>query len=208
MPMHNLQSWTRLVLLVMLLPLPACATDFVVSSPTVEGRVIEQETRKPVADALVVVLWKGHAGHSGTVCYRVETATSDAQGAYRIKAWEQPAPGGAPLSRYRLPMAYKSGYEYIASDKDTVYLKPFTGTPGERLNYLRRVSSASGCASAGESEKNLLPLRSALLEQARQLADKQTEQEEIEPFLFQVEALEFGYEVAERRQIERIRSRK
>lgn len=75
------------------------------------------------------------------------------------------------------------------------------------MEYLERVSSAIGCSNSGGSETELLPLRNALLEEAKQLIGSEYDKD-IEPFLFQVEMIELGYEVAERRQIERLRGKK
>lgn len=188
--------------------LPACARDFVLSSPLIEGQVIEQEIRTPIPGALVVVLWKGHLGWTGTVCFHVETATTDEHGIYRVPAWEKPSPYGDIKSRYHQAFAYKPGYEYVETKDGTSYLKPFAGSRGERLEYLRRVNSATTCGSAGESKKNLLSFAKAIYEEARGLAISAEEKKITDNLLFSVEIIELGYEAAERRDIERSRGRK
>lgn len=181
--------------------------------PAQTGRVLDEETRLPIEGAIVVFRWQGTGTKAfvdtQTVCYHVESAVTDAEGRYVTAPWKEE-------SRYRdlsmkrvLDTAYKAGYVHTRTDRaaGVHYLKLEIKSDGENFEYAKRVSSASGCPAAGESEINLLPLRRALLEQAKLHAETVSDNEEIEGFLFQVETLELGYEEAERRQVERLRRR-
>lgn len=178
------------------------------------GRVLDEATQQPIEGAIVVLRWQG-VGTKGfvdtqTVCYHVESAESDTNGRYATQSWKEE-------SRYRdlsmkqvLVTVYKPGYRHVRVDRvtRTHYLQSMTMGDLANLEYTKRVSSANGCPGAGESEMNLLPLRRALLGQAKLLAETVSDKDVIESFLFQVETLELGYEEAERRQVERLRRRR
>lgn len=191
-------------LTVLLIPLSACA----ISGKPMEGRVLEVDTRKPIPDAIVVVRWQGNRPafvESQTVCAHVDTAVTDAQGRYAIKRWVAVLHNGPVLDLEPLVMVYKTGYQeaYIPAEAGTTYLKAFAGTREERFEYLRRVTSATGCGGAGDSEKNLLPLAKALYEEARSIATTTKEQEFTEILLSISEGIQFGYKAAEQRAVER-----
>jgi hypothetical protein len=161
--------------------LSACATDSTVSSPALEGRVIEASTHKPIPDALVTVLWKGHLGYTGTVCYHVETTVTDQQGHYRINAWSKPTrpEGSAPrglVETYHVATVHKPGHEQAKPDdlchpRHACYLlKPSTLGRGERLGYLIRVLESTRCGAPDESERNLHRLYKALFDEGSNLA--------------------------------------
>lgn len=194
------------------LPLTACATLF---GEAIEGTVFEEGTNKPIAGAIVIVRWAGvipTLGHASSACVHVESATTDAAGRYRTPAWRAPSTvGPAPLVQMNIgPGAYahKPGYAYVDTQGETVYLKPFAGGRGERLEYLLRVSRTTGCHAAGVSEKNLLPLRKALYEEARQIAQTREEKKILEDLLYSMEVAELGYETAQKRHLERLGARK
>ncbi len=196
-----------LLLLLGLAALPACAKDFFLASPAIEGQVVEVGTDKPIPGVIVVVRWQGHVGWTGTVCFHVETAISDGNGIYRIPAWHKPSPYGDVRGAH-YPVAYKPGYEDTVPVNDTVRLKPFTGTRGERLGYLSRVSSATRCGESGASEKNILPLKKLLYEEARSIATTAEDQDKVETLLFGLESLEFGSIEALNRMTERRKVKK
>ena len=196
--------------IIALLPLQACA----LSGESIQGQVLEESTNKPIPGAIVVARWQGEAfsfAHSPTICIHVESTTTDNDGRYRLPAWSAKVePEGVRNIRPLLD-AYKPGYGLptVPSQKqEIVLLKPFTGTRGERLEHLRRMSSGIRCSNPGESEKNLLALRRAFLEETKQLVGSEYDKDFVEPFLFQLEVLEFGYEVAQRRQVERLSGKK
>jgi hypothetical protein len=58
-----------------------------------------------------------------------------------------------------------------ATHPNDVYLKPFTGTPAQRLAYISRsIFSGMNCTQAGASRRNLYPLQKAAYQEAKPLA--------------------------------------
>jgi len=193
------------------LSLPACA----LSGGAIEGQVLEEGANKPVAQAIVVVKWVGSVSKfvdSQGVCVHVETAITDHEGRYHTPSWSASSTVGPEILVSRLiPVftAYKPGYKQVEKETDfPLYLKPFTGERGERLEYLKRTSRVTGCHSAGESEKNLLPLRNALYQEALQLVQTKDDQKVLEDLLYSKEIAEFGYDAAQKRHLERLGAQK
>lgn len=202
LPATSVMFW----LIALLSPLTACATTL--SSEPIQGQVLEEGTNKPILGAIVVVLWKGTIGtigHGRTICYHVETATTDNQGSYQTQAWKKPSPYGDIANRHWVPAAYKSGYESVRYGyKGTVHLKPFVGTREERLKVIRTASV--GCGSAGESEKNLLPLYRVLHEQAQQLAVTKQDRLIVNALLHEIDMIELPYADVLKRDDERYKA--
>lgn len=205
-----------LVMLSGSLPLNACA----LSGNAIEGKVLEEGTNKPVPDAIVIARWNGTAFsfvESPSVCIHTLTTTTDAEGKYRFPAWRKESPLKGVRDVHPIVTAHKPGYEthsppgYARTEEfkqNVRYLQPFAGMREERLKYLQRVNSATGCGSASESKKNLLPLAKALYEEALGLAKTEDEKKIVNNLLFSLEIIELGYETAERRDIERRRGQK
>src|SRR3989344_7252350 len=82
--MINLKS--PLLLLSLLLGLSAFTACATTPLQPVQGQVLEEGTNKPIANALVVGRWMGTVTHgiveSRTVCYHVESTTTDAEGRF------------------------------------------------------------------------------------------------------------------------------
>ena len=147
----------------------------------VSGRVLDVETRKPVAGAIVVVRWEGSISSlvdSQSTCFHVETVTSDSEGIYQIPRWWQSPKlrlmfGGAAVAE-----AYKPGFESAHANENesnaspaNVYLKSFAGTNAERFAYIsERVFSGMNCLDAGDSQRNLFALFGAAFQEAKRLA--------------------------------------
>lgn len=198
------------VALLACVPLMACAP----SGGPIEGQVLEENTKKPIAGAIVVVRWIGNIpafAESKMTCVQVESAVTDEQGKYRISSWRKSSSGWPVLDLQAVATAYKRGYGLptAPSQKDQdVLLKLFNGTQGERLEYLLRVSSATRCGTADESEKNLFPLKRALYQEGAAIASTKEDQEKVETLLFGLESLEFGSIEALNRMTERRKVRK
>lgn len=172
----------RTILLILtLLPLTACG----LSSDPIEGQVLEAGTKKPLAGAIVVIRWEGTSSQiaeSKTVCYHVETATTDAQGNYRTPAWRKFkltgefmglgfTPGAKDITAYKPGYSehWPAGYDRTEDYKKNVrYLEPFKGTGDERLKYLMNLSYGADCY--GANEKPLFALQKALYQEAKRLA--------------------------------------
>jgi len=182
-------------------PLAACA----LSGEAIEGRVLEEGTNKPIPGAIVVVKWIGLTTsgswfvEASTVCYHVETATTDGQGNYQTKAWRQPQHKDYTVKFDRIGVdAYKPGYGFpgkLSQVKGIEYLAPFRGSREERLKFLSRIEGATGCGGGGDSKKNLLPFDRAVYEEALRIA-MPVDREIVDTILIQL-----GYEAEERKEI-------
>ena len=175
----------------LLLPLSACG----LSGGPIEGRVLDQATRNPIAGAIVVVRWKGthlipFADTQGS-CYHAESAVTDAEGRYRTPRWSAPSKGPLFTQDYRSVTVYKAGYEQFLESrygesedtKKNIYLlKEFKGTREERWKYLQDITRATGCEAAGQSGRNIYPLSKAIFLEAKQIADPHTGREQLQLF--------------------------
>ena len=214
------RTYPILMLSLLLLPLAACGSGkSELSSAPVTGQILEAGTKKPIAGAIVLVRWQGvysQVVETKTVCYHVETATTDAEGRYQTAAWKEPPKGSAFSPGPRMIDAYKAGYEtYWPPGFDRTqdykqniyYLAPFKGAREERLKYLRRLLGATNCGTQNESGKNRLPLLKALYDEARlNGGDKKLTPNEmslVESIRYDMEILEFGFEEAEKRHLKR-----
>jgi hypothetical protein len=199
----KISKWNFFVLLSGLLCLlTACA-----SSGPLAGKVLEEGTNKPIAGAIVVARWQGDAFglvHSPTVCVHVDTATTDAEGRYRITAsFKSTDPIGVRNIK-PIISAYKTGYvrsEFLSTKDDVLFLRIGGGGREERLNAIR-VAGVS-CGNAGESRKNLLPLYRALYEEALPLVVTKGDKYFLSNLLNQIEEIELPYEEAQKRHIDR-----
>ena len=194
------QLYRALLLSLMLLPLTACG----LSGGPFEGQVLEANTNKPIPGAIVIARWQGSYDQlvdSQTVCYHVETATTDAGGYYKIPAWHEMTKGPFFSQGPWLIDAYKAGYETYwppgfgsseAYKKNVRYLAPFKGTREDRLEQLRRLNESTGCPDAGQSKENRLILQKALYDEARLLAVTLQDKGVVEILLFGLESEQFG----------------
>jgi hypothetical protein len=183
--------------------LAACATT---PLQPVQGQVLEEGTNKPVANALVVGRWMGTVTHgiveSRTVCYHVESTTTDAEGRFTLPPTEKEYKY-RDGDHYTSITVYKLGYEaylppgYARSEayrQNIRYLQPFAGGREERLAYLSRI--AVSCSDKKEIEINLLPLYKALHEEAKGLAITRDDKLKVLYRLRDVERLELGTDKA------------
>lgn len=197
-----MSRFIRLLLVsILFVPLSACG----LSSGPIEGRVLDLDTKQPVAGAIVVVRWEGtHLipfADTQSSCYHAESAVTDDEGRYRIARWSAPSKGPLFTEDYKSFTVYKVGYSHFMESrygesedtkKNIYFLKAFKGSREERLKYLNRVSNATECASAGDSYASLLPLRRAVFEEAQPLAQTQAEKELVDAFLFNLEDMLYG----------------
>lgn len=150
---------------------------------SVNGQVLDKETKEPVADAFVVVLWNGQASslvHSQLVCIHAESARSDSQGNFRVKGWIRLANIMLVSDIEPSIRAYKVGYGEDSRAKKMLYLAPFTGNREARFEFLKRMVSGTSCDSAaGESRKNLFPILEALYREADSLAVTPAERKDV-----------------------------
>lgn len=148
------------------------------SGGPIDGQVLDESTDKPVADAIVVATWTGDHSNlfasGNSVCYHAETARTDVNGNYHIPAWSLPWRSSEMLMSTRpfVLQAYKAGYTWSKSHRElpgTVLIAPFAGTKDEYFDHL--VRAMTSCSGAGESEKNLYRLHSAVASDAKAMAE-------------------------------------
>lgn len=178
----NKQPWL-LCALVLLVLLPACAPSHdTLTGKAFEGRVLEQSTGQPIADAIVVALWIGDLpgiADSRTVCYHVLSTTADAEGHFRFAAWEKQAVDWQRKVKpeYVRLTAYRRDYEFAETTADKrVYLRKFSGTQGERLRYLLQLASWASCHGAGD-ERPAFPFYKSLYDEAKRLASTEEDRD-------------------------------
>lgn len=192
-----------LPILGLLLTLPACATA---PLQPVQGQVLEEGTNKPIAGAIVVGLWYGTSApgffvDSRTVCYHVETATTDEAGRFTLTPTEKEYKY-RDGHHYTSITAYKPGYQSprVQRTKEVTYLQPFTGGREERFKYLFYLDkTTASCRSPEAGEKNLATFYRALYEEMKTLAKSREEADFADGYLRRAETLELGREEAERR---------
>lgn len=170
-----------LALFTLLLAQSACATLGGHLSGELSGVVIDKATGEPIEGAIVVAQWQGDGFHpvdSRTVCFHVESATTDQDGKFNITAIP-PTPVAVMNASAYVAGVYKEGYREV-SYKDTkepgfkkaprgvVHLIPFTGSREERFEYLKRVRV--GCSGAGKGEKSLFKFHKEIYEEMKRLA--------------------------------------
>jgi hypothetical protein len=157
------------------------------------GQVVDVETGRPIEGAFVLAFWKGEVGlfDAQSICYHVETAVSDEEGRFRIPGWFGGGHFGV-MNRYIYTLAYKPGYREADGrrHKEKIEMLKFTGGSGERMDYL--VSLIKPCGAAGDNENEMLPIRSAIYREARNIAETDTEKETVEWLLKVLERVEFG----------------
>ncbi|TCK18953.1 hypothetical protein DFR30_2241 [Thiogranum longum] len=200
--------WICIVLL--FAQLSACSVFAKRHWSAIEGQVLDQDTGRPIEDALVIALWRGYGGYGREMCFHVETAKTDEQGTYRIPEWFNKG--------YRLSLqeprvdliAYKDGYSYWGEpDQPTQYLKKFEGNSSERIADLRNYSRLVSCIiDDDESEKALNVIDRALYEEADEVAVTMEDKMEVLYFLMMVEMYELGPEESYKRESQRVRELK
>ena len=205
-----------LLSLLLLLPLTACGgAKLPPPGRPIEGKILEAGSNKPIPGAIVIVRWQGSYSQivdTQTVCYHVETVTTDEQGRYRTPAWKPTDLGPHFTSGPYLIDAYKAGYErdwplgFDRSEEfkqNIYYLKAFKGTREERVEHLRRLSEATECPDAGTSKKNSLSFEEAIYNEARATAVTDRDKKTVEILLFGIESEKFGSMEALKRMDER-----
>ncbi len=200
------------VWILLTLPLTACG----LSGEPQQGTVIDAATDRPVEGAIVVARWIGHAAtwaHGRTVCYHVESTTSDKAGRFHIPEWKKAYSEDWQKNispRYVDITAYKPGYQFSPRQigeeselKGVFYVEPFTTRSSKRLDYLTTLSATTVCGEARESNSNLLLLKKAIYREATAVAETPQDRGQVEIIRFGLESLEFGGVEALKRMTER-----
>ena len=203
----NRQRLSRLWVLTVLALVPVvqgCTGPFWVSGGPIIGQVIEDRSKQPIADAFVLVEWKGSAAYSTTVCIHVASTTTDADGRYLIPVWNKKHGFGNASDQRVYITTYKAGYRRVGTyinNPELEALTPDTRPPEQRLQYLLRASP--GCNPKDGSEKSRIPLLRAVYEEAKSLATTKEDEKVLDFILYDLEIIELGFEEAEKRHLKR-----
>ncbi len=167
-----------------------------------QGQVLEEGTNKPITSAIVVARWLDtqlSLAHSSTYCAHVESTTTDGNGRYQVPHYKDRMPS--------LVTSYKPGYEdaWVQPKVGVTYVRPFSD--GRRFKYLERVFGSTGCGAKDGSDENSIPFVKALYDEARNVAETTEEKRLLEFFLYGLEKLEFGFETAQKRHLERVKDK-
>src|SRR6266702_4578681 len=139
-----------------------------VTAEEIIGVVVEADTGKPIAGAVVAIKFvRNNTGHSGEHCFRSMAVEADAQGRFRFAPWTQE--NTRADGTYGELAVYKSGYSnpvrptYVAQSRrsflgiafsDTIRIpktdvrlemKPFVGSDEARMQEIERLASNFAC---------------------------------------------------------------
>jgi len=176
----------------------------------VTGQVIDEATAQPVEGATVVMRWQGTGTKAfvdqHTECYHVETATSDSEGRFSSKPWQEESRYRNLGLKERMVTVYKVGYRHVRSEGEAHYLERDTGSVEERLEYLLR--TAVDCDESGDDRKKFLPLYRDIYDEANTIAVDEEDRKVVEILLFGLESIDVGNVQALDRLIKRRKERK
>jgi len=150
------------------------------------GRVLHEILDKPLANSIVVALWKGTEKTSESekeVCYHVETTTTDEKGFFSFPDWREPSNFKNLKNKAIHVFAYRKYYRTseltseLITQKNYIYylakpreMEDETLAREDRLRYLQLLVGKTTCDLEGESHKNLAPLFKDVIEEAEQIA--------------------------------------
>lgn len=168
------------------------------------GQVIDAITGKPIEGTIVIAMWTGASGlvESRSVCYHVETATSDKDGQFHIPGWINPA-GPFALRRHVFTIAYKPGYEGEQGKRyfvDKIDMELFKGDKHERLEYLE--SAVSHECFNDDYREQLIPYTKAIYEEAVSLQATPGDMAIVKSIKYHLDVLEAGWDAARKAHIE------
>lgn len=170
--------------------------------PAREARIVDAATGKPLADVIVVALWKGTASYSNSVCFHVETVTTGKDGRFRVPAWTNTTEWRFTQSQWVDLVFYKAGYEESKEsrrihklDQKEFSMSTFSGSVSERLEYLLTMS----VSCSPDEDKKLVSLYKGLHAEASNIAMTTEDKLKALTLLVEVEKQEVGSTEAWRR---------
>ena len=148
--------------------------------------VLDADTDKPIADAIVMTYWNGNFAllQSYSKCYHVETARTDANGVYKMPSWSVKQESDLPpiTNKHSYTQAFKAGYISLPAGRKAngqnaewggdgnIYLMKFTGTKDEYFEYFR-IISRQGNNCGKDDAKNMYKLNFAVLTEMQKIAE-------------------------------------
>ena len=152
--------------------------------PAQQGMVVDADTGEPRAGAYVIGRWRGYVS-SQSVCFHAEGTRTDSEGRFVFPAWRNTGPYNTTRYQQYVPRSYQRGYKETSGRVERMQMKRFTGSREERLEYLHRLATGSGCdPQAGVSVRNLFPLYEAIYREAKELSETPEELKELEWFRY------------------------
>lgn len=179
------------------LGLASCHAHTLASGPVV-GRVIDPDTKQPVAGAVVVAKWgraEGILADNVNVCRHVATAVTDADGRYHLDQWPRGTGSVDSLftSTFNLSLdAYKPGMTsiqrgVIKQDEMTgaLELAQWSGTHPDRMRWLQAKLTSTELACDGDTggDDVLDAVRETIYAEARSIATTDDEDRKIIQYL-------------------------
>jgi len=147
------------------------------------GRVLNEINDKPIAQAIVVALWKGTASSEQPhkqICYHVETTMTDDKGYFEIPNWHEPGRYSDLTDKQVHIKAFHTNYRTseLTSEQATkrnfiYYLSQVQDVDDAdqvrqaRQQYLLDLVGSASCDLDGDSRLNLHPLYQAIMDEAK-----------------------------------------
>jgi len=169
------------------------------------GRVVDESSGKPVANAYVVRYWNTFGmtlGGGRASCIALRVSKTNEAGEYFIS----PAWAGVSIRRDPLLRALRNGIMVYANGKsisridtgwnETIYVKAAEPDGEKRLEELYRYFNLNSCGSDRELKRKVLGLYSAVAEEAVRVAPESHKGRTERIFRTQVRALTVGREKA------------
>ncbi len=150
-----------------------------VTAEEITGVVVEADTGKPIAGAVVAIMFvRNNTGHSGEHCFRSMAVEADAQGRFRFAPWTQE--NTRADGTFGELAVYKAGYSnpvrptYVAQSRRSflgisfsgtikipktdvrLELKPFVGSDEERMNEIMTLAGNFTCRWQAEFDDMML----------------------------------------------------
>ena len=158
---------------------------------TIRGQVLDDETKQPIAGVVVVAKWRAvqpAMPEARSTCLHVESATTDAEGKFRLNNWIgfwYPQ-NWTLIERLVLLQHYHRDYELRRGGEggflpETLYLHRFHGTTEQWFH--RPVGGFTCWPGVDESAKNLYRIWSTMAADYGAKAETQAQQEYAELLL-------------------------
>jgi hypothetical protein len=160
-------------------------TSCALSGDVITGKVLDQDTGKPVPNAMVYVAWHGVQGglfNSTSFCYHFGLSVSDSNGNFSVPAWRNESMGIFQSffisNRQGFVGVYATGYkpEYVAPVLDGWFggysykISPETRKSTEKFLAIFNVGESRCALFDKESAKNISMLLQATYKDAQKIA--------------------------------------
>jgi hypothetical protein len=172
---HMTKRSKKILIYLILIVVPLSVLRFCgMQGGPVVGRVLDEQTGKPIEGAMVVALWEGDIfafATSRSTCYYMDKATSWKGGWYFIWPWIYKGPNGLLVGRRTRILSHKAGYKFGKYVSDWVkYLRPFEGTRLDHLEYLaHQAREMATCGDGWESGIKEYEVLRAIYEEGKSL---------------------------------------